>query len=470
MLDVNIYTFSNGTWLKFSGQNISASIRPNRDGLYLNHMNENHYDVVLEVGELLVNDRDSTEKNLQKKGSEENSKQTIRIAREEKKLQYKREMFRKKYRENDDFRKEKLRKALLRYKEDDEFRILVKDQKNRRYQTDLDFRNTTRLRSRVKSREQYKDNAHKEKVLKKASVKYKTDTEHREKIKKKKIIRYNTDTVHRAARNRKSTSKYKTDDVHRQEMKTRSSKKYRLNEKHRKNVKQRSIDKYRVDEIHKENVRKASVQKYSKDDKFRENLLRTSSLKYKTDESFRSKVQENSKHYYHSSPSVKRMRKENVQQRRLNKKIKLEDVEEVLNLFKRNTARGPDFACCSCHRLLFQNQVQTCNREVYAKSEKSAEVASTCIKETFLHQCETSCSKDCSKSSLWICFTCHRKIISGEIPPEAAANNMYLDPVPVELSRLNSLEQHLISLHIPFMKVMALPKGGQKNIFFAFER
>lgn len=59
---------------------------------------------------------------------------------------------------------------------------------------------------------------------------------------------------------------------------------------------------------------------------------------------------------------------------------------------------------------------------------------------------------------------CHRKIISGEIPPEAAANNMYLDPVPVELSRLNSLEQHLISLHIPFMKVMDLPKGGQKNI------
>lgn len=38
-------------------------------------------------------------------------------------------MFRKKYRENDDFRKEKLRKALLRYKEDDEFRILVKDQR-----------------------------------------------------------------------------------------------------------------------------------------------------------------------------------------------------------------------------------------------------------------------------------------------------------------------------------------------------
>lgn len=50
------------------------------------------------------------------------------------------------------------------------------------------------------------------------------------------------------------------------------------------------------------------------------------------------------------------------------------------------------------------------------------------------------------------------------MPPEAAANKMHLDPVPEELSCLNSLEQHLISLHIPFMKVMALPKGGQKNI------
>lgn len=41
---------------------------------------------------------------------------------------------------------------------------------------------------------------------------------------------------------------------------------------------------------------------------------------------------------------------------------------------------------------------------------------------------------------------------------------MQTEPVPEELSCLNSLEQHLISLHIPFMKIMALPKGGQKNI------
>ncbi|XP_052690977.1 uncharacterized protein LOC128168860 [Crassostrea angulata] len=41
---------------------------------------------------------------------------------------------------------------------------------------------------------------------------------------------------------------------------------------------------------------------------------------------------------------------------------------------------------------------------------------------------------------------------------------MSLEEIPPELSDLNSLEQHLIALHIPFMKVMALPQGGQRNV------
>lgn len=49
-------------------------------------MNENYYDVVLEVGELFVNDRDSIEKNFQKKGIVENLKKIICIVREEKKF------------------------------------------------------------------------------------------------------------------------------------------------------------------------------------------------------------------------------------------------------------------------------------------------------------------------------------------------------------------------------------------------
>lgn len=51
MLSVNIFTFSNGSWLKFSGKDIYISLKTKHEGLYLNHKNENHYDVVLDVGE-----------------------------------------------------------------------------------------------------------------------------------------------------------------------------------------------------------------------------------------------------------------------------------------------------------------------------------------------------------------------------------------------------------------------------------
>lgn len=107
-----------------------------------------------------------------------------------------------------------------------------------------------------------------------------------------------------------------------------------------------------------------------------------------------------------------------------------------------------------CLKIKFKNVMPT--------RIQKAKIQPMLLLSVFLHDCTSSCSENCTKYSKWICYTCHRKIISGNIPPEAAANNMHLETVPKELSCLNSLEQNLISLHIPFMKVMALPKGGQK--------
>lgn len=69
-----------------------------------------------------------------------------------------------------------------------------------------------------------------------------------------------------------------------------------------------------------------------------------------------------------------------------------------------------------------------------------------------------------NKGQLWICFTCHSKLKKGEMPAESAINNLELQPIPEELCSLNSLEQHLIALHITFMKMLALPKGGQNGV------
>ena len=68
------------------------------------------------------------------------------------------------------------------------------------------------------------------------------------------------------------------------------------------------------------------------------------------------------------------------------------------------------------------------------------------------------------RNILWICYTCHRKILKGKVPEESFANNLLLDDIPVQLKQLNQLEHQLISLTIPFMKIVALPKGGQKAV------
>ena len=50
------------------------------------------------------------------------------------------------------------------------------------------------------------------------------------------------------------------------------------------------------------------------------------------------------------------------------------------------------------------------------------------------------------------------------MPEQSIANNLALDSIPAELKNLNSLEQHLIGKHIPFMRLVSLPKGGQNGV------
>uniref|UniRef100_A0A672HNV9 ATP-dependent DNA helicase n=2 Tax=Salarias fasciatus TaxID=181472 RepID=A0A672HNV9_SALFA len=139
-----------------------------------------------------------------------------------------------------------------------------------------------------------------------------------------------------------------------------------------------------------------------------------------------------------------------------------------MDQFVEKVRDGPDFVCCVCHRLLFRYQVLSCQREVYSSRSESARVADRCVSEDYLHRCSEECAEPCqlvpSRGHLWICHTCHSKISKGETPAECWINDLQLDPIPPELGCLHSLEQHLIALHIPFMKMLALPKGGQNGV------
>ncbi|XP_035258455.1 uncharacterized protein LOC118219420 [Anguilla anguilla] len=138
-------------------------------------------------------------------------------------------------------------------------------------------------------------------------------------------------------------------------------------------------------------------------------------------------------------------------------------MDYIVQQFKDKLSTGPQYVCSVCHRQLFKHQVIQCKKDTYGKKGNAiASLASKCITETYLHKCESTCTDP--NSTLWICYTCHRKLLDGRMPPESVANNLVLDPIPPHLKNLNSLEQHLIAVNIPFMKMLALPKGGQNGV------
>ena len=63
-----------------------------------------------------------------------------------------------------------------------------------------------------------------------------------------------------------------------------------------------------------------------------------------------------------------------------------------------------------------------------------------------------------------ICITCDRALQKGNMPRQVKANDLSLFDIPPELSLLNEVEIRLLSRRIPFMKIVALPKGKQKAI------
>ena len=62
----------------------------------------------------------------------------------------------------------------------------------------------------------------------------------------------------------------------------------------------------------------------------------------------------------------------------------------------------------------------------------------------------------------WICHTL-RALRDNKIPKLSVANGMKWPDKPPEL-HLHQLEERLIALHIPFMQIRELPRGGQYSL------
>ncbi|XP_062602888.1 uncharacterized protein LOC134264626 [Saccostrea cucullata] len=479
LLSTDVHTYSENHWITYSRRLIepTTNVQP-LGSIYLDHENQNHYNVVITVAgketENFMKSEFVGNEEYRKKQINRNRMRAVRITSSSKKLCSHEMKLR-----NGDYMERRSRAAKLKYKTDLKYRLkALADGRNR-------YRNTKAYQAKVKERSLKKytcDKEHRFKVLeyskrkyiendlyrqykKKTSIeKYSSDVVHRMDVQQRSTEKYKNDDVHRMDVKQRSTEKYKNDDVHRMDVKQRSTMKYKNDDVHRMDVKQRSREKYKNDDVHRMDVRQRSIQKYKNNEVHRMVVKKRSTEKYNNNEEHKNKVKTVLKRKYNTSADEKRKKKENVLNQRRAQKVKLEEEDEVVKLFKESVRSGPEYTCCCCHRLLFEHQVQGCRLEMYKERKKVNDIAETCIQKKYVHDCTLSCPVYCPQSSLWICFTCHRKILSGNTPAEAVVNRMSLEEIPSELKDLNSLEQHLIALHIPFMKVMALPQGGQRNV------
>jgi len=388
LIGVDIFTYSQDKWLKYSSSNVSVNRQSSQSkGIYLKHVNTCHYEVVVCVKRkdhsCVSNCKSSFEASMCHASLNANSDP--------------RKLYRQKvlYNSNQDFKEEK--------------RINV----NKRY---------------------HDDETYKRKLLTSSTEKYKQNEQFQQKVKKI------------------STDKYKSNFLHQQAVKEYSIQKYATNTAHKEAVKNYSVDKYSNNSAHKEAVKKFSVDKYNENEIHKSKVIDYNKEKYKNDISFVNSIKMRN--------AVKRCEAE----------IKRKEFDCVIKQFKEKISTGPDYVCSVCHRCCFKMQVKNCNKNKYFQiSVHAGYIAEKCITLNYLHKCNRKCNKDCvykntPAESLWICHTCDRKISEGKMPAESVANNLALDPIPDELSCLNSLEEHLIAKHIPFMKMLALPKGGQNGI------
>nr|XP_055068026.1 uncharacterized protein LOC129449263 [Misgurnus anguillicaudatus] len=207
---------------------------------------------------------------------------------------------------------------------------------------------------------------------------------------------------------------------------------------------------------------------YSSNMQFKKLVCKYSHVKFKSNMGFQTRVREYSKKKYLQNLAFKERVHEYSRKKYLQTKKEQKLIDSSIAHFCQEVSRGPEFVCSVCHRLLFRKQVKECKIECYEKKgEQIAALARRCITLRYVHVCDERCSGNSNVSSaeckLWICPTCHRKILYGQLPAESVANNMHLVDIPYQLKCLNSLEQHLVARNIPFLKLLCLPRGKQQG-------
>lgn len=119
----------------------------------------------------------------------------------------------------------------------------------------------------------------------------------------------------------------------------------------------------------------------------------------------------------------------------------------LIEKFQRTVEQGPVYTCTSCKQLFYKHSVSIFTNK--------------CLKNPELQlQIPVIVTVD---DKQWICATCKNHLSKGKIPPMSTMNKMVFTRQGL-LKNLNPLEQTLLSVRIPFMKIHEAARGRQKFI------
>ena len=124
-------------------------------------------------------------------------------------------------------------------------------------------------------------------------------------------------------------------------------------------------------------------------------------------------------------------------------------IDDLIKNFHKEVGKGPVHKCCVCDQLWYRHSVVILQRN----SLPDCHAVDICVPD-----------KDRSGVKKLICNTCLSHLKKKKIPPSSIANGMRFPEIPDHLKDLHQVEWRLVSPRIPFMKVFAAPRGGQKKI------
>ncbi|KAK3909951.1 putative GPI-anchored adhesin-like protein PGA18 [Frankliniella fusca] len=117
--------------------------------------------------------------------------------------------------------------------------------------------------------------------------------------------------------------------------------------------------------------------------------------------------------------------------------------QKVIDQYFIEIKEGPTWICSCCGHLNFKKSMSLLNE----------------FPEDSLFQLKTICTANVPTDNKYmVCHTCRRYLISQTVPNNAVVNGLSFPPIPEVLQGLTQLEERLLAVRQPFMKIIELSK------------